>query len=818
MAGGSYRSQVAAGNAPRARRLAARPAADAAASARRASPPRRDTHNARAIGWWRGLSPRARTAFRGVAVCAAAALVFVALLSRQDHTSPLGLAGALSDTLFGWGAYPLFLLLSLLGMIRLGEGVTGRTLLRAGLPVRIFALWCVALAGSCFFLGHDTGGLTAMLLSWPLRALLPPTLAAVFAVLLAGVLVLAILHVTPAQLAHAGRATLHHAGNGIRRGAGAARARLGRGRQRRQGSSQQPADNPANSEVVPVADEEAPLPSAARSLAKGYATPLPPDMASRLPAHLFVDDDEDEEDAESEPEAPKGFVSAQEPPRDWALPSLELLDAPQVLADDGEEQIDELAARLEQVLRSFRVDAEVRREDVSVGPTVIRFGIRPVERARRDDRGRVIVDEDGRPVMVRTRVSRIMNLRSDLALALEAQSLRMEAPVPGQPYVGLEIPRPRTRMVTLREIIVNDEFQRVARRSKLAVSLGRDVSGQARAADLAKFPHVLVAGATGSGKSVCLNAFLCSILSQATPEDVRLLLVDPKKVELTVYNGIPHLLAPVVTEAKAMPELLKRALEEMERRYQLFSELGVRDLEGYRHLARQEPELERLPSIVIVIDELADLMMAAPGEVEYMICRLAQLARATGLHLVVATQRPSVDVITGLIKANIPTRISFMVSSQVDSRTILDMGGAEHLLGRGDLLFLAADANKPERIQGAFVSDEEVSRLVRFWRSQTLLAAVRGQAVTPAVSAIADDEEPPIPPLPARDGAEAARTAQPPADGEDWPVVAGGRERRVRVPFDYEHAEDEDWTDFADETRMPPIADEPDSWLRPPSS
>jgi DNA segregation ATPase FtsK/SpoIIIE-like protein len=575
-----------------------------------------------------------------------------------------------------------------------------------------------------------------------------------------------------------------------------------------------------------------------QAVARRSTTPLPKNKHIPPPVDFYLDDDDEDEGEEDEDKdvLPRGFADAQDLRQNWLLPALDLLDAPQAVSDDGEEHIEELAERLEHVLRSFRVEAQVRREDISVGPTVIRFGIRPVERERRDERGKVILDEDGRPVTVRTRVSRIMNLRSDLALALEAHSLRMEAPVPGQPYVGLEIPRPRTRMVTLREILTSEEFQRIAKKSKLAVALGRDVSGQARAAELTTFPHVLVAGATGAGKSVCLNAFLCSLLSRATPEEVRLLLVDPKKVELTVYNGIPHLLAPVVTEAKTVPGLLKRALEEMERRYQLFSELGVRNLEGYRHLARQEPELERLPSIVIVIDELADLMMAAPEEVEYMICRLAQLARATGLHLVVATQRPSVDVITGLIKANIPTRVAFMVSSQVDSRTILDMGGAEHLLGRGDSLFLSADASKPERIQGAFVSDDEVGRLVRFWRGQ----AVRPQPLRePAPRKMPqpaprffddDDEEPPIPPLPARDEVVAPwnrqlRHAQPASlaslaadEEEDWAVVEGGWGRRVRVPFEFGQTYDEGWTDWEGETRMPPTVEEPGPWLRPSSS
>jgi len=365
-----------------------------------------------------------------------------------------------------------------------------------------------------------------------------------------------------------------------------------------------------------------------------------------------------------------------------------------------------LAMTIQEALTSFRVVADVRPEDISIGPTVIRFGIRPGEK-------------EG----TRTRVSRILALQNDLALVLQAKSIRMEAPAPGRPYVGVEIPNTEGRLVTLREVLESREYAAAKAKSTLAMALGRDVTGAIRVGDLARMPHLLIAGATGSGKSVEINAIVASILTQATPEDVRLLMVDPKRVELGVYNGIPHLLAPVVIEPEKVVALLKKAIGEMENRYRLFSQLGVRNLEGYRKLrakqiAQGDASLATLPSIVIIIDELADLMMTAPEEVEGHICRLAQLARATGIHLVIATQRPSVDVITGLIKANIPTRIAFMVSSAVDSRTIIDMGGAERLLGRGDMLYLPADGGKPERIQGAFVADDEVERLVAFWKQQ----------------------------------------------------------------------------------------------------
>ncbi|HLH61405.1 MAG TPA: DNA translocase FtsK [Ktedonobacteraceae bacterium] len=413
----------------------------------------------------------------------------------------------------------------------------------------------------------------------------------------------------------------------------------------------------------------------------------------------------------------------------WKLPDTNILNNPeevklQLFGDDTSA----LAKVIQDTLRSFRVEAEVRPEDISIGPTVIRFGIRPTGKPamKVDEKGRQAPIKDAAGNIVyesRTRVSRIMALQNDLALVLEAKNIRMEAPVPGRPYVGVEIPNKNSRLVTLREILESKEYQTAKAKSRLAVALGKDVAGAVRVGDLARMPHLLIAGATGAGKSVCINAIICSILTQATPDDVRMLMVDPKMVELNMYNGIPHLLSPVVTEVEKVVGLLKIAISEMEKRYRLFSQLGVRNLDGYRKLraeriARGDTTLKNLPAIVIIIDELADLMMAAPEEVEGLICRLAQLARATGIHLVVATQRPSVDVITGLIKANIPTRISFMVSSAVDSRTIIDMGGAERLLGRGDMLYLPADAGKPERIQGAFVADDEADRLVNYWRQQ----------------------------------------------------------------------------------------------------
>ncbi len=433
----------------------------------------------------------------------------------------------------------------------------------------------------------------------------------------------------------------------------------------------------------------------------------------------------------------------------WNIPDTMMLNRPeevklQILGDDTST----LAKTIQDTLRSFKVDAEVKQEDISIGPTVIRFGIRPTGKPEMkidEKSGKFVPVRDAGGNIVyetRTRVSRIMALQNDLALVLEAKAIRMEAPVPGRPYVGVEIPNKNSRLVTLREVLESKEYAAAKAKSKLAIALGKDVAGQVRVGDLSRMPHLLIAGATGAGKSVCLNTIIASILTQASPDDVRLLLVDPKMVELNMYGGIPHLLSPVVTEVEKVVPLLRNAITEMERRYRLFSQLGVRNLDGYRKLRAEklthnDYSLKNLPAIVIIIDELADLMMLAPEEVEGMICRLAQLARATGIHLVIATQRPSVDVITGLIKANIPTRISFMVSSAVDSRTIIDMGGAERLLGRGDMLYLPADAGRPERIQCCFLADEEAEQLVAYWRQQVLEHSVQngaGAAPNPAVT------------------------------------------------------------------------------------
>ena len=381
------------------------------------------------------------------------------------------------------------------------------------------------------------------------------------------------------------------------------------------------------------------------------------------------------------------------PQQAYTLPSIQLLNAPPQHDQSGEYSIIQAnAKKLEQTFASFGVKAKVTQ--AHLGPAVTKYEVMP-------DIG--------------VKVSKIVGLQDDLALALAAKDIRIEAPIPGKSAVGIEVPNSEIAMVTLREVIEANE--QVKTDAKLFVSLGRDVTGQAISAELNKMPHLLVAGSTGSGKSVCINGIIVSLLMRATPSEVRMMMIDPKMVELSVYNGIPHLLAPVVTDARKAAQALQKVVAEMERRYDLFSMSGIRNIEGYndyimRHNMETGEEQPKLPFIVVIVDELADLMMVASHEVEDAITRLAQMARAAGIHLIIATQRPSVDVITGIIKANIPSRIAFAVSSAVDSRTILDMGGAERLLGRGDMLYLPAGASKPVRVQGAFVSDQEVEKII----------------------------------------------------------------------------------------------------------
>ncbi|MGI6625785.1 MAG: DNA translocase FtsK 4TM domain-containing protein [Limnochordia bacterium] len=399
------------------------------------------------------------------------------------------------------------------------------------------------------------------------------------------------------------------------------------------------------------------------------------------------------EEAEKEPESLPFSLPSRDGQSAYTLPPTYLLKK---AGSRSRKTEGTQTALLEDTLASFGVQAKV--VHVSQGPVVTRYELQPAPGIK---------------------VSRITSLADDLALSLAAEDVRIEAPVPGKPVVGIEVPNKSTEAVLLRDVLESPEF--AEHPSPVALALGKDIAGKPVVADLKKWLHVLVAGSTGSGKSVCLNAMIASLLFRTSPDNVKLLMVDPKRVELSGYDGIPHLISPVVTDPKKAAIALRWAVGEMERRYQLFADTSVRNIEMYLDQAKdaspEEPR-EHLPYIVIIVDELADLMMVAAAEVEDGICRLAQMARAAGMYLIIATQRPSVDVITGLIKANVPSRISFAVSSQVDSRTILDMGGAERLIGKGDMLYYPIGANKPVRAQGAWISDKEVQALVEYWRKQ----------------------------------------------------------------------------------------------------
>lgn len=438
----------------------------------------------------------------------------------------------------------------------------------------------------------------------------------------------------------------------------------------------------------PMAEEEMPVEE---------VQPVVEEMPAETPAPEPVKTETTSPEAQKEAaQQPAASAPAEPAEKPYVFPPISLLGRdPGNSSGSGILEQQKNGRKLEMTLKSFGVEARVI--NVSAGPTVTRYEVSPSQGVK---------------------VSKIVNLADDIALNLAASGIRIEAPIPGKAAVGIEVPNKETKSVYLRTVLESDAFRKHP--SKLAFALGEDITGNPIVTDIAKMPHLLIAGATGSGKSVCINTLITSILYKADPKEVKLLLVDPKVVELSVYNGIPHLLIPVVTDPKKASAALNWAVREMLERYNDFAACGVRDIKGFNAMKEEKGEPEaKMPQIVIIIDELADLMMAAPGEVEDSICRLAQMARAAGMHLIIATQRPSVDVITGVIKANIPSRLAFAVSSGIDSRTILDMVGAEKLLGKGDMLFYPSGQAKPSRIQGAFVTDKEVEQIVDFLRKSS---------------------------------------------------------------------------------------------------
>ena len=467
------------------------------------------------------------------------------------------------------------------------------------------------------------------------------------------------------------------------------------------------------------APKTAPQPALATTPLVEAPQPLKPEPEKETVTQVFAPDQAQQELRQVAQEVWKkyGESSALITVDGWRLPPIDILDKASEV-EFGQADNMQRARLIEEALASYGVEAKV--VQINAGPTVTQFGVEPgwdrrmKEIRERDRDGNVSVRRE-EVSKTRVKVERITSLANDLALALAAPSIRIEAPVPGKSVVGIEVPNVISSMVNLRGVIETSAFQKIETRSKLSLALGKGAGGEAIAADLSRMPHLLIAGATGSGKTVCLNAIICCLLMHNIPGEVQFIMVDPKRVELTPFNSIPHLATPVIVDTNKALGTLRWLNQEMDKRYQRLAASGARNIAGYNRNKQGE---ERLPYLVLVIDELADLMMAGFDEVEHILCRLAQLARAIGIHLVVATQRPSVDVVTGLIKANFPTRISFAVTSQVDSRTILDGAGAEKLLGKGDMLYMPTEAAKPTRLQGCFVSDTEIERLVYFWGSQ----------------------------------------------------------------------------------------------------
>lgn len=440
---------------------------------------------------------------------------------------------------------------------------------------------------------------------------------------------------------------------------------------------------PPKSEVLPATVQPVAVPEP-----KAVAVVAKPEAKKAKPTERIINIPKRESKAVGKAEPAQPLAAPTPPGEPLPLPDIRHLKYYETVEPDTN-ALEGKARTIEETLASFKVDATVR--EINPGPAVTQFALEP-----------------GNGVKVR----RITELQNDLALSLAAQSIRVEAPIPGMARVGIEIPNGQVAVVGLREVIESGSFQNS--KAKLPMPLGRDVNGRYVVGDLVKMPHLLIAGATGAGKSVCLNGIISTFLLTKQPDELRLLMIDPKMVELTGFNGVPHLQCPVVTEMDKVVGALRMVLREMNRRYELFKKHGVRNYDGYKLKGEDEPELEKLPYLVVIIDELADLMMTTPDEVETLLARLTQMARATGIHLIIATQRPSVNVLTGLIKANVPARIAFAVSSMIDSRVVLDMPGAEKLLGRGDMLFLPPDAAKPVRVQGAFI-DEEVKAIVDHW-------------------------------------------------------------------------------------------------------
>ncbi|MFN4294045.1 MAG: DNA translocase FtsK [Thermoflexales bacterium] len=734
----------------------------------------------------------------GVALLAAAALTLFGLLSTQR--SPI-LNGWLEivGRLFGWGVYLAPAILAALGVYllvrRFGDRFPRLRPRRLGGAVLAYLTALATLHGLAMLAaeGADGAAIGAAAqgggeLGWLILSLFTGLLGNVgagFLIVTAWIAaVMLIANVSPAQLLQAARQAFtapkrDPAATDIARVPGAPtddiiepdygrdRRLIIRGPRSRGAQIGRPRE--AKSDELPAAPSDTELPPARTiseaphgaepvaalkinaPVSRGQTNRIPPpriigapDAAAPTGAIVRAEPASPPTPAAAPAAAPSAIYSVQ---RDWALPKIEDVLEPGNDAAMKEADIRQRAALIEDTLRAFGVPARV--VEVNRGPTITQFGVEPGFSELKGGK------------QVKVKVSRIAALADDLALALAAPRIRIEAPIPGRALVGIEVPNGETALVALRDVMESEEFEALRRKTRLPLALGQDVSGRPVVADLTHMPHLLIAGTTGSGKSVCVNAIIVTLLCANSPEDLRLLMIDPKRVELTGYNGIPHLIAPVVVELEKTTAALQWVTREMDRRYRLFAKRGARNIVEFNaRVAAQasaapaapeqagggqlDDELRKLPYIVVVIDELADLMMMAPDETEKIICRLAQMARATGIHLILATQRPSVDVVTGLIKANFPARIAFTVATSVDSRVILDGPGAEKLLGRGDMLVVTPEQPAPMRAQGCFLSPVEIERVVRHWRAQLGDASPAGALgpLEPAAAALPAEAAP----------------------------------------------------------------------------
>lgn len=720
---------------------------DGAARHGNARPRRHNTRDGRAIDWWFSLSSTTRGGYLGAALTLITALSYAGLLVRGQSTAVLASAGRLAYALAGWGAYPVLLLLLAGGVTKMAEGVARRRLLRPRALVWPLLLWLLLEAASQFAVGAATGGWVGRVSAQPLRAL-PPLLAWVLMILAGLALCGAISGVHPTTAARLARRTTHHVSDRIARRLATLRATR--------------ADTAADV-GEPRADD-------------GTARPLP--GVSDAPAV----DAPAQGGSMAGARVRGGFPLVAGARARWELPPLDLFDMATAIHATDDALIVSLVQRMEVALRHLRVDATVRREEIVVGPGAVRIYLYPHDRVQSDRQSNLIAGASGRPAQARARISQLLGLRQELAQALHEPQLRLLAPAQGEARLAVEMPRHPPVAVGLYELLLSEELARVGVDAGLMLPLGRGVDGRVCAIDLARTPHVLFAGAAGSGKSTALRALLAGLLARATPEDARLLLVDTTQRALLAFEGVPHLLMPVVSESAVAIAALSRTLEEVQSRQQVLRGLGLPSVRAYRHLARQEPELEPLPAILVIIDGWEHWEQRVRREVWRLLARIAQHGRMADIHLIVATTPAVVAADEAEPLPALYARVALAVASTAESHAVVGVAGAEHLAHPGDLLYVAADGEPAERAQGASVSPDEECRLTRFWRRQAQAQAQDDPPTVPthdtggaerAGEGAPQREDLLLPPLPRRAGMDpperTAAAADLPARGlAEW--------------------------------------------------